>query len=168
VRSSWFLSASKTLSRGYSLYFLCPAALFITLVVLTSRMERLGAYSIADTLSIIFSPRDLRAISLLHRLRRSTSVLEEKSVIEALADTPSEISIGDVLTKLKSPRFTIRVEALAAELPADRLRVAESGIRDPADVVRLHRAGYDAFLVGEHLVRAEDPAAALRNLLHSA
>jgi len=121
ITLDWFLSASKTLSRGYSLYFLCPAALFITLVVLTSRMERLGAYSIADTLSIIFSPRDLRAISLLHRLRRSTSVLEEKSVIEALADTPSEISIGDVLTKLKSPRFTIRVEALAAlrKLPAD-------------------------------------------------
>jgi indole-3-glycerol phosphate synthase len=58
-----------------------------------------------------------------------------------------------------------RVEELAAELPPDRVRVAESGIHDRADVLRLGRAGYDAFLVGEHLVRAADPGAALRELL---
>jgi len=57
------------------------------------------------------------------------------------------------------------VEAKAAAIPADRLRVAESGIRSAADVRRLHRAGYGAFLVGEHLVRSPDPGAALRGLL---
>lgn len=58
-----------------------------------------------------------------------------------------------------------RVEELAARLPDDRVRVAESGIRNPDDVRRLHEAGYDAFLVGEHLVRSEEPAAAVRRLL---
>ncbi len=58
-----------------------------------------------------------------------------------------------------------RVEALARELPADRLRVAESGIHDRETVARLHAAGYDAFLIGEHLVRAGDPGRALRALL---
>ena len=58
-----------------------------------------------------------------------------------------------------------RVEALANNLPADRVRVAESGIHGPDDLARLHAAGYDAFLVGEHLVRAEDPAVAVRTLL---
>jgi len=58
-----------------------------------------------------------------------------------------------------------RVEAMAGEIPADRLRVAESGIRGPGELQRLHRAGYDAFLVGEHLVRAEDPGDALRRLI---
>ena len=58
-----------------------------------------------------------------------------------------------------------RVESMAAELPADRIRVAESGIRGPADLARLSAAGYDGFLVGEHLVRSEDPEAAVRNLL---
>ena len=58
-----------------------------------------------------------------------------------------------------------RVEAMAGELPADRVRVAESGIRGGDDVARLNTAGYDAFLVGEHLVRAEDPEAAVRTLL---
>lgn len=56
------------------------------------------------------------------------------------------------------------VEGLAAGLPADRVRVAESGISGPDDVRRLAAAGYDAFLVGETLVRADDPERALRRL----
>jgi indole-3-glycerol phosphate synthase len=57
-----------------------------------------------------------------------------------------------------------RVEELADALPADRVRVAESGISNGAVVQQLRAAGYDAFLVGEHLVRADDPGAALRAL----
>lgn len=58
-----------------------------------------------------------------------------------------------------------RVESIAAELPTDRIRVAESGIHGPGDLDRLQAAGYDAFLVGEHLVRSENPEGAVRNLL---
>jgi indole-3-glycerol phosphate synthase len=54
---------------------------------------------------------------------------------------------------------------LRARIPADRIVVAESGIRDAADVARLRAAGVDAMLVGETLMRAPDPAAALRALL---
>jgi len=57
------------------------------------------------------------------------------------------------------------VEQLATRLPSDRIRVAESGIKGPEDVRRLRSAGYDAFLIGEHLVRADDPERALRELL---
>jgi indole-3-glycerol phosphate synthase len=50
-------------------------------------------------------------------------------------------------------------------IPAERVVVAESGIRDAADVRRLAAAGVDAVLVGETLMRAADPAGALRELL---
>jgi indole-3-glycerol phosphate synthase len=50
-------------------------------------------------------------------------------------------------------------------IPADRLVVAESGIRNADDVRRLRAAGIDAILVGETLMAAPDPAAALRELL---
>jgi indole-3-glycerol phosphate synthase len=56
------------------------------------------------------------------------------------------------------------VEALGSSVPADRVRVAESGIKGPEDIRRLQVAGYDAFLIGEHLVRADDPERALRRL----
>lgn len=55
--------------------------------------------------------------------------------------------------------------ALAPSLPAGALRVAESGIASRADVERLRAGGFDAFLVGESLLLAPDPAAHLRELL---
>ena len=45
------------------------------------------------------------------------------------------------------------------------MKIAESGIHSRADVERLAAAGYDAFLVGEHLMKSADPALALRALL---
>jgi indole-3-glycerol phosphate synthase len=54
---------------------------------------------------------------------------------------------------------------LRPEVPADRILVAESGVRDAADVARLRAAGVDAMLVGTTLMRAADPGAALRALL---
>jgi indole-3-glycerol phosphate synthase len=54
---------------------------------------------------------------------------------------------------------------LRPSIPADRVLVAESGIRAQADVARLRAAAIDAILVGETLMRASDPAAALRGLL---
>jgi indole-3-glycerol phosphate synthase len=52
-----------------------------------------------------------------------------------------------------------------AGVPADRVRVFESGIRTREQVARASAAGADAVLVGEALMRAGDPAAALRELL---
>ncbi|HZZ66436.1 MAG TPA: hypothetical protein VFE17_13100, partial [Candidatus Baltobacteraceae bacterium] len=42
--------------------------------------------------------------------------------------------------------------------------VCESGMRAPADIARLACAGAQGFLVGEALMRADDPAAALRTM----
>ncbi|HWQ53653.1 MAG TPA: indole-3-glycerol phosphate synthase TrpC [Bryobacteraceae bacterium] len=54
---------------------------------------------------------------------------------------------------------------LAERIPAGVVRVAESGIHSAEDVRRLRDAGFTAFLVGEHLVKSGDPAAALRALV---
>jgi indole-3-glycerol phosphate synthase len=54
---------------------------------------------------------------------------------------------------------------LAPLIPKDVVAVAESGIRTGSDLRRLHQAGYQAFLVGEQLMAAADPAATLRALL---
>jgi indole-3-glycerol phosphate synthase len=54
---------------------------------------------------------------------------------------------------------------LAHWLPRDAVLVAESGIRNAAEIAQLRSAGYHAFLVGESLMRQPDPAAALSLLL---
>jgi indole-3-glycerol phosphate synthase len=54
---------------------------------------------------------------------------------------------------------------LGESIPDDVLFVAESGIHDRADLERLRRAGADAFLIGETLLRSDDPGAALEAFL---
>jgi len=53
---------------------------------------------------------------------------------------------------------------LAGKMPAAVVKVAESGIHSRKDLERLKTAGFHAFLVGEHLMKSADPAAALREL----
>jgi indole-3-glycerol phosphate synthase len=64
--------------------------------------------------------------------------------------------------------FEVDVEhslRLRARVPSDRVFVAESGVKSAAEVARLRAAGVHAVLVGESLLRAGDPAAAVRELL---
>lgn len=57
---------------------------------------------------------------------------------------------------------------LQSRVPADRLLITESGIHTPADVERMRSSGVHAFLVGESLMRADDPGAALAELFPDA
>jgi len=64
---------------------------------------------------------------------------------------------------------TLRVDldgalSLRARVPHDRLTLAESGVRTRADARAVAARGFDAVLVGEALMRAADPGAALREL----
>ena len=54
---------------------------------------------------------------------------------------------------------------LLPELPRSALKVAESGIAGRGDLARLASGGFDAFLIGETLVKSGSPAATLRELL---
>ncbi len=64
--------------------------------------------------------------------------------------------------------FRVRLETsleLAADLPQGAVHVAESGITSIEDIERLRTAGFHAFLIGESLMRAADPGAALAGWL---
>jgi indole-3-glycerol phosphate synthase len=57
---------------------------------------------------------------------------------------------------------------LAPLIPEHVVAVAESGIQSGAHLRRLREAGFDGFLIGEHLMRAKDPRQALEELLRDA
>jgi indole-3-glycerol phosphate synthase len=50
-------------------------------------------------------------------------------------------------------------------IPDECVAVSESGLRSHQDLMRLHNAGFDAFLIGEHLMTSRDPGVALKDLL---
>jgi indole-3-glycerol phosphate synthase len=58
-----------------------------------------------------------------------------------------------------------RYERVARTLPPGIVKIAESGVRDPHDVVEYARAGADAVLVGESVARAQDPRRAVADLV---
>jgi indole-3-glycerol phosphate synthase len=63
--------------------------------------------------------------------------------------------------------FQVHIEtslSLIEMIPDDCIAVSESGLRTHEDIERLRRAGFDAFLIGEHLMKEADPGSALRVL----
>lgn len=89
-------------------------------------------------------------------------------VLDALGEVGAD-AIGVNNRNLKT--FEVRLETsleLASRIPPAVVRVAESGIAAPEDLARLRTAGFDAFLIGESLMRQSDPGAALAALLAGA
>ncbi len=99
------------------------------------------------------------------------SKLEALVEAHTLAEADTALAAGATLLGVNHRdlhTFTIDMsltEQIAKRVPADVVLVAESGIKTAADVKRLGDAGAHAVLVGEHLMRAESPGAALRELL---
>jgi len=89
-------------------------------------------------------------------------------VLDALGETGAD-AIGVNNRNLKTFEVTLETSLdLVDRIPASVLRVAESGIAAAADLARLRAAGFDAFLIGESLMRQVDPGAALAQLLAGA
>ena len=67
--------------------------------------------------------------------------------------------------------FQVRLDTsleLVQAIPEECVAVSESGLRRGEDLARLRRAGFDAFLIGEHLMEAANPGDQLRKLLDAA
>src|SRR5258706_13916418 len=84
---------------------------------------------------------------------------DEREVTKALASGARLIGLNN--RDLRTLDADVeRAAGLRELVPADRLVIAESGVREPAIVARWRALGFDGALVGEALVRAADPAAA--------
>ncbi|HTR03268.1 MAG TPA: indole-3-glycerol-phosphate synthase [Thermoanaerobaculia bacterium] len=100
------------------------------------------------------------------RERGLATVVEAHGVVEirrAAAVAPEVLGVNarDLAT-FRTDLGTL--DAMAREIPPGPVRLAESGIRAREDIERLAKAGFEAFLVGESLLRADDPEEELRAL----
>jgi indole-3-glycerol phosphate synthase len=124
----------------------------------------------ADAVLLIIAMLDSRQLADLHGAATSLNldVLVEAHTAD---EVERAVAAGATLIGVNNRNLQTFVttlttaEALRPLVPAGALAVAESGIETPADVARLRAAGYQAFLVGESLMRAADPGVALRALL---
>jgi indole-3-glycerol phosphate synthase len=108
--------------------------------------------------------RDFRELAERYRMAALVEVHDEEELRPAVASGARLIGVNN----RNLHTFAVNLETalrLAEKIPAGVVRVAESGIHSSEDVQRLRAAGYQAFLVGEHLMKSGDPAGALRALL---
>jgi indole-3-glycerol phosphate synthase len=111
--------------------------------------------------------RDLLAVAGGAGMGALVEVHDRRELDRALAAGSRIVGVNnrDLRTLVVSLETSI---GLAPAIPDGVVAVAESGIRTGADVRRLREAGFDAFLVGEHLMAAPDPGEALSRLLEEA
>jgi len=108
--------------------------------------------------------RDFRELAARYRMAALVEVHNRRELDVAIAAGSDIIGVNN--RNLSTFAVTLETSLqLAEHIPAAALRVSESGIHDAADIARLRAAGFTAFLVGEHLMKAGDPAAALRKLV---
>ncbi len=123
----------------------------------------------ADAVLLIVAALDDATLGRLHAAARSRALAvlveaHDEGEIERALGAGAEI-VGVNSRDLRTFEVDLAGMArLGALLPASVARVAESGIRSRHDVEALAAAGYGAFLVGETLLKATDPAATLRAL----
>ncbi len=124
----------------------------------------------ADAILLIAASLDTCQLAELNGLARElgmaalVEVHTQDELEVALACRPALVGINnrDLHTFKVSLETCLRLRPF---IPTGILAVAESGIHTRQDVERLAQAGFDAMLVGERLVTAPDPAAAIRELL---
>ncbi len=86
--------------------------------------------------------------------------LHDEDELEHVCDTVDLVGINN--RSLKT--FDVNIERslkMASQLPKGKLKVAESGIDDPAQVKLFKENGYSAFLIGENFMKTNDPGMAL-------
>lgn len=107
--------------------------------------------------------RRFRELAESYRMAALVEVHDEDELHLAIDSGASIIGVNsrDLRTFQVDLNVALR---LAPSIPASVIKVAESGIHSASDVQTLAAAGYRGFLVGEHLMRAPDPAQALRDL----
>jgi indole-3-glycerol phosphate synthase len=124
----------------------------------------------ADAVLLIVSALGERELTRLHSKAREAG-LDVLVEVHDAAELKPALSAGATIVGVNSRSLrTLTVDLEISRRVIDRIpsgvvAVAESGLRTADDIVRLRRAGYAAFLIGEHLMTTPDPGETLRRLL---
>jgi indole-3-glycerol phosphate synthase len=126
----------------------------------------------ADAVLLIVAALDPRSLAALHAqaARLGLDVLVEVHTADELSiaiDAGARI-VGVNNRNLRTLAVDITAsETVGARIPRGIVRVSESGLKSAADLARLQRLGYGAFLIGERFMTKADPGSELRALLEA-
>jgi indole-3-glycerol phosphate synthase len=127
----------------------------------------------ADAVLLIAGALDDKVLATLMAeaaFQRMAALVEVHSRAELqVALDAGAMLVGVNSRNLKTLEVDLRVfDELIGEVPDNVTVVAESGLREAADLRRLRSAGYDAFLIGERFMTTPNPGEALAGLIAQA
>jgi len=128
----------------------------------------------ADAILLIVAALDDESLLQLRRLAEDELHMDALVEVHTSDEMRRAAACGAKLIGVNNRdlrTFAVSLEtslSLAREAPPEALLISESGLNNAADLQRLYEAGYRGFLIGETLMRADDPAAALRNFRNDA
>lgn len=103
-----------SLQGAFAAFFAVAAVVVAVATAAVIGLPDVASISMQDALGALVSPRDLRAIRLLNRLRRSKTVGEEQAAVAALRETSSKLPLEELARRVASPSLAIRIEAIGA------------------------------------------------------
>jgi indole-3-glycerol phosphate synthase len=118
-------------------------------------------------IAAVLNDEELRELLALGRALKMEALVEvhSREELERVLDAGARM-IGVNNRDLRDFRVHLETSlGLVERIPEECIAVSESGLRTYDDLAQLQRAGFDAFLIGEHVMQSADPAAALRALL---
>lgn len=123
----------------------------------------------ADAVLLIAAMLDADSLGRLndtaHALGLQTLVeLHSEKELEKLPSDADLVGVNNRDLTTFSTDISV-ASGLIGRIPADTVKIAESGIRNPSDLRRLKDAGFDGFLIGEALMSAPAPGIALQEFL---
>ncbi len=124
----------------------------------------------ADAILLIVATLDDQGFAHLRRLAEDDLEMDALVEVHTSDELKRAAASGAKLIGVNNRdlrTFEVSLEtslSLAGRMPAHAVSVSESGLHSFDDLRRLHEAGYRGFLIGETLMRADEPAEALRNL----
>ncbi|MEN6500149.1 MAG: MFS transporter [Rectinema sp.] len=99
---------------AFRLYYAIISIILVVVIYGMRNLPHMGAKSVTQSLSVLFSPRELRAFDLLTKLDQSASAHEEVRILQELGKSESTLTQKELVEYLHSPRFEVRSEALLA------------------------------------------------------
>ncbi|MCL2185413.1 MAG: MFS transporter [Treponema sp.] len=99
---------------SFKILFGIMIILAVIALAMRNKMKALDSLPLRDALEVIFSVRDLRAISLLGKLNKAQDHKEEELLLEAMHDTPSNLIVDGLLDRTRSPKLATRMESIRA------------------------------------------------------
>ncbi|MCL2765012.1 MAG: MFS transporter [Treponema sp.] len=143
---------------AFKILFIIMIAFTILALSMQGKMKSLGSLPLTDALEVIFSFRDLRAISLLDKLNKAEDSREEELLLGALHNTPSHLATDGLLERARSPKLATRLEAIRALEKQHRLsKHAEKALMDDMINNPFTTAYISARILGNHHCAAAIP-----------